>query len=475
MDSKYLAEQGALATKLDEVGEKKILSTEKLSVREKLCYGLGTAGEQFPFFFVNCYLFFFFNVILGISAVTVGTIMLISRIWDAINDPLMGMIADRTRTRWGVYRPWAFFATIPMGLFLVLTFTDFHLGMTGRIIVAAITYIGFGMSNTASIIPLGSMVNVLTADYNERSQLGSFREFGSAIGNTLTSIIVPAILSLCAARGLEGASSYTVTAIVLGLFTVAVLALTFFNTKERIEPPKENVSLIKSFGTLKGNAPAWSLIFAFFFVCGYSVFRNTMNAYYGVYYLENDAYPFLLTVMAIAPFFILYFIPGITAKIGKRNTFIIGCALIAVSGAIFMIAKTNMTMNYVAAFVAGWGQVLSFSSTWSMIPDAADYGEWKNGVRAPAFIYSLVNFSLKLSMSIFALVISFGLAHFGFDQAQTTQSDMAINGIYLLNSVPMIAVGILAIICILPFKINAEEAEKIQIELQKRHAKEDSK
>ena len=99
------------------------MTTEKLSFKERLGYGLGTAGEQFPNFLVQTFLFAYFNLVVGLNAGVIATIMLIARVWDAINDPLMGMIADRTRTRWGAYRPWAFFATIPLGIFLVLTFT----------------------------------------------------------------------------------------------------------------------------------------------------------------------------------------------------------------------------------------------------------------------------------------------------------------------------------------------------------------
>lgn len=121
--------------------------------------------------------------------------MLIARIWDAINDPMMGVIADRTRSRWGSYRPWAFFATIPMGIFLVLTFTNVGLTGTAKVIYCAVMYICFGMSNTASLIPLGSMANVMTDDNQERAVLGSFREFGSSIGNLAGSIAVPAIVT----------------------------------------------------------------------------------------------------------------------------------------------------------------------------------------------------------------------------------------------------------------------------------------
>ena len=222
----------------------------KLSLKERLGYGLGTAGEQFPNFLVQTFLFAYFNLVVGLNAGVITTIMLIARVWDAINDPLMGIIADHTRSRWGSYRPWAFFATIPMGIFLVLTFTNVGLTGAAKAVYCGAMYILFGMSNTASLIPLGSMANVLTDSNQERAVLGSFREFGSSIGNLAGSIAVPAIVTAFINSGMGEARGYQLTAVVLSILCFVFLGITFFTTKERIEPPKNPVSFIASLKVL---------------------------------------------------------------------------------------------------------------------------------------------------------------------------------------------------------------------------------
>lgn len=438
---------------------------EKLSFRERLAYGLGTGGEQFPFFMANAYLFYFFNVVLGINALAIGTIFMIARVWDAVVDPIMGVVADHSRSRWGCYRPWVFFATIPMGIFLVLSFSD--LGLSGNIkpVIYAILYICFMMSNTASVIPLGSMINVMTTDYQERGVLGTFREFGSALGNLGTSILIPAVLSACLGSGMSEASGYRMTAVILSVLCILVLAITFFNTRERIAPPKENVSFFQSFKVLKGNAPAFSLVFAFFFMALFSGLRQSFNAYYVSYYLGGSTN--LLMVMSLAPLFLLYFIPGLTRRLGKRNMMLIGCACIVLSGILFLAARTNTALNIVASFIAGWGQVLTFSGMWSSLPDASDYGEYKNQVRAPALVFAVANFSLKLSMSVNAVIIGAVLTAIAFDESAAVQAASTQNGIYLFNGISLVVCGILAALCLLTYQLNAAKAAEISETLAK--------
>ena len=301
----------------------------KLSLKERLGYGLGTAGEQFPNFLVQTFLFAYFNLVVGLNAGVIATIMLIARVWDAINDPLMGIIADHTRSRWGSYRPWAFFATIPMGIFLVLTFTNVGLTSTAKVIYCGAMYILFGMSNTASLIPLGSMANVLTDSNQERAVLGSFREFGSSIGNLAGSIAVPAIVTAFIKSGMGEARGYQLTAVVLSILCFVFLGITFFTTKERIEPPKNPVSFIASLKVLKGNVPGICIILFFFFITTAIITRQMFNAYYGIYVLGNEGLGnSLLMVMSIAPFFLLYFIPRIAAKWGKKFQLVLGCVVI---------------------------------------------------------------------------------------------------------------------------------------------------
>ena len=445
----------------------------KLSLKERLGYGLGTAGEQFPNFLVQTFLFAYFNLVVGLNAGVIATIMLIARVWDAINDPLMGIIADHTRSRWGSYRPWAFFATIPMGIFLVLTFTNVGLTSTAKVIYCGAMYILFGMSNTASLIPLGSMANVLTDSNQERAVLGSFREFGSSIGNLAGSIAVPAIVTAFIKSGMGEARGYQLTAVVLSILCFVFLGITFFTTKERIEPPKNPVSFIASLKVLKGNVPGICIILFFFFITTAIITRQMFNAYYGIYVLGNEGLGnSLLMVMGIAPFFLLYFIPRIAAKWGKKFQLVLGCVVIIIGAILFYLAGANGPMNLIASFIIGWGQVLTFSGTWSVIPDTADYGEYKNNVHAPGAMYAIANFGLKMGMTMASTLLGWGLMASGFDQTAAVQAAGVANGLRIFNAVSLIIPIVCALLVLIPYKLTAEKSKEISEVLAQRRQNE---
>ena len=445
----------------------------KLSLKERLGYGLGTAGEQFPNFLVQTFLFAYFNLVVGLNAGVIATIMLIARVWDAINDPLMGIIADHTRSRWGSYRPWAFFATIPMGIFLVLTFTNVGLTSTAKVIYCGAMYILFGMSNTASLIPLGSMANVLTDSNQERAVLGSFREFGSSIGNLAGSIAVPAIVTAFIKSGMGEARGYQLTAVVLSILCFVFLGITFFTTKERIEPPKNPVSFIASLKVLKGNVPRICIILFFFFITTAIITRQMFNAYYGIYVLGNEGLGnSLLMVMSIAPFFLLYFIPRIAAKWGKKFQLVLGCVVIIIGAILFYLAGANGPMNLIASFIIGWGQVLTFSGTWSVIPDTADYGEYKNNVHAPGAMYAIANFGLKMGMTMASTLLGWGLMASGFDQTAAVQAAGVANGLRIFNAVSLIIPIVCALLVLIPYKLTAEKSKEISEVLAQRRQNE---
>lgn len=447
------------------------MTTEELSFKERLGYGLGTAGEQFPNFLVQTFLFAYFNLVVGLNAGVIAIIMLIARIWDAVNDPLMGMIADRTKTRWGAYRPWAFFATIPMGIFLVLTFTNVNLPMGGKIVYCAVMYILFGMSNTASLIPLGSMANVLTDDNQERAVLGSFREFGSSIGNLVGSIAVPGIVGAFLGAGMSQAAGYQLTAVVLSILCIVMLGITFFTTKERIEPPKSQGSFISSLKVLKGNVPGICIILFFFFITTAIITRQMFNAYYGNFVLGNEGLGnSLLMVMSLAPFVILYFIPKIAERFGKKFQLILGCIILIVGALLFYVANTNGPMNLIASFVVGWGQVLTFSGVWSMIPDTADYGEYKNGVHAPGSMYAIANFGLKLGMTMASTLLGWGLMASGFDETAAVQAEGVAAGLRAFNTLSLIIPVVCALLVLSPYKLTAEKSKEVAEELAKRRS-----
>ncbi|MBR1779912.1 MAG: MFS transporter [Oscillospiraceae bacterium] len=446
---------------------------QKLSLKERLGYGLGTTGEQFPNFLVQTFLFAYFNLVVGLNAGIIATIMLIARVWDAVNDPIMGVIADRTRSRWGSYRPWAFFATIPMAIFLVLTFTNVG-GSTGfKAVYCAVMYILFGMSNTASLIPLGSMANVLTEDSQERAVLGTFRELGSSIGNLAGSILVPLIVTAFVSSGMGEARGYQLTAIVLGILLIVFVGITFFTTKERVVPPKPEGNILKSFLVLKGNVPGICIILFFFFIATAIITRQMFNAYYGMFVLGNEGLGnSLLVVMSIAAFCIMYFGPMMVKKWGKKPVLYIGCGLVILGGLIFWVAGTNGPLNLIASFIVGMGQNLTFSGVWSIIPDTADYGEYKNGHHAPGAMYAIANFGMKMGMTLASSLMGWGLMWAGFDETAAVQAAGVASGLRTFNALSLIIPTVCAILVMIPYKLTAEKSAEVVKALEERRAAE---
>lgn len=419
-------------------------------------------GQQWPFFFINAYLFFFLNTVYGMSAVTIGNIFLVARIWDAINDPLMGMLADRTRSRWGSYRPWMFFGSIPVAIFAALCFCQFDFGDTGKIIWVAVVYICFGMSNTASCVPYGAMTTVLTTDYNERSVLGMVRELGSTVGNLSVTYLAPVLL---AALSTVTRHSYAFTELILGVCAIGWLGICFAGTKEREIPPKSEGNVFKSFKVLKSNVPAICLCLYFLIIDIFYMLRFSFNVYYTEYYLQNPNGALILTFMAFSPLLLLFFVPNICKRIGKRNQLILGAVLVALSGLITFFAGHNMPLNYLGGFVSGWGQTLAFSGIWASVADVADYGEFKNGVHAPGVMYSVLSFAMKLGTSVSSYVIAFILSLIAFDNTAAVQTEAVQNGIHSGMSWGIVIVGVLAVFAILPYSLSEKKMAEVRAKL----------
>ena len=177
-------------------------------------------------------------------------------------------------------------------------------------------------------------------------------------------------------------------------------------------------------------------------------------------------------VMSVAPFFILYFIPKIAAKWGKKFQLVLGCAIIIVGGILFYIANTNAALNLIASFIVGWGQVLTFSGVWSTIPDTADYGEYINEVHAPGAMYAIANFGLKLGMTMASTLVGWGLIASGFDETAAVQAAGVAAGLRAFNAISLIVPTALALVVLIPYKLTAEKSKEVSETLAARRSAE---
>jgi len=242
------------------------ITSTKLSIKEKVGYGLGDTASHFVWDMVGFWILIFYTDTFGISAAAAGTIMLIARVWDMVSDPLMGIIADRTTTKWGKFRPYILWMAVPYSILAVLTFTTPDLGATGKIIYAGVTYFLLMTVFTAINLPYSSLGAVMTSDSYERAGLNSYRFVFAFIGQL---IVTGSALTLVLYFGNgDTAQGYQYTLILFAVISFLLFMITFKTTKERVQPPKEQQQNLKEdLRNLFKNKPCDSVFCGNYFFC----------------------------------------------------------------------------------------------------------------------------------------------------------------------------------------------------------------
>lgn len=442
----------------------------KLTLRERLCYGCGDLGSQFAYNLVTTYLLVFFTDILGITPVAAGTIFLVAMIFDALNDPIMGTIADHTVTKHGSYRPFMLAAAIPYGIFLALCFVAPNFSYAGKMVWAYVIYLLYTVCGTVFQMPYGSLSNVMTTDRKERVLLGTFRDWGANLAGFLLNMFAVTIITKFSADGVSmDAKGYLALGIIMGVCTIVFTLIAGLGTKERVKVPKNTANFSKSFKSLGKNKPALCILFMVFFINLFVAFRSSFTPYYALYYLNNEGMiPWILTTMYTLPLLGLLFVPKLTAVLGSRRMFMISGACAILSGVFSLIAKQNFALNVVSAVFGGLTLSGVFANIWGSMPGAADFGEWKTGVRAPGLIYGLATFAIKLAVAFATYGIGWILAGAGYDQTLAVQSASTVNAIYLFNGIMPIIFGIIGIVAIIPYDLTDDKLEVIRRELEER-------
>lgn len=441
---------------------------EKIGFKEKAGYGFGDMANNFVWTIVSTYLLFFYTEIFGITAMAAGTMFMVVRIWDAVNDPIMGSIGDRTRTRWGSYRPYILWMALPMGVVSVLCFTSPNFGMMGKLIYAYITYTLLGMVYTAINIPYGAMTSVITQDTDQRTTLSTFRMLGGFIAvimvNALTLPLVEAF-----GKG-NDKTGYQSVMILFSVVSLILYILCFAWTKERIKVEKSEKYTIKQFaGVFKGNLPLLSISLAFFFVQAALTIRGALGLYYFTYYLNRqDLFP-LYSVLGVVPgLAVLVFTPMISKRMGKRSTAILGSVFFILNGVFLFLAKTDMTLVFIGTLTGAVGFGLVVPIVWSMLADTIEYGEWKSGVRAAGLVFSTGSFAQKLATAVGGLAGGLILTAIRYVPGVEIQSPAAQQGIYFWYAFLAVLYGVLAIGILLFYRLDKKLFNKILGELEQR-------
>lgn len=441
---------------------------KKLSVKEKIGYSLGDTASHFVWDMVGFWLLFFYTDVYGISAAAAGTIMLIARFWDMAIDPVIGIISDRTESRWGKFRPYILFGAVPYAILAILTFTTPNFGETGKIIYAGATYILLMTAYATINLPYSALGAIMTDDTYERAGLNTYRFIAGFTGQFVVTGLALTLAELFG-RG-NKAQGFQYTVFMFAIISLIFFFVTFKTTKERVKPPKEQKNSLKEdFKSLVHNR-AW-LILAIVGVVSFVMFamQNAAIAYYFKYYLGREENVQLFNVIGtVALIVALPLSKPLAKKFGNRNVFI-GSSII--SGLFFMLIYTARVQDIYAIYtfniIAKMAYAPAVPLLWTMIADTADYGEWKTGRRATGLYFSAAVFAQKAGWGIGAAVAGWILAWSSF-VPNSIQNDTAITGIKLLVSV---IPGILYMSCalfMLFYKIDKKTTDLMKSDLDTR-------
>jgi GPH family glycoside/pentoside/hexuronide:cation symporter len=410
--------------------------SSRLSVKEKLGYGLGDTASHFVWDMVGFWILIFYTDTFGISAAAAGTIMFIARFWDMLSDPLMGVISDRTRTKWGKFRPYILWTALPYGVLAVLAFSTPDLGQNGKVIYAGVTYLLLMTAYTAINLPYSSLGAVMTSDSYERTSLNTYRFVCAFIGQLIVSGLA---LTLAGYFGQgDNAKGYRLTVTLFAVISFVLFLITFMSTRERIQPPRaQQDSLKKDFKILLQNRP-W-VILAIVGIISFVMFalQNLSLAFYFKYYVGREESVQLFNVVgSIALIVALPLSKPLAQRFGKRNVFI-GSSILSGSffALLYLPGAESMGWVYALNILGKMAYAPAVPLLWTMIADAADYGEWTTGRRATGLFFSAATFAQKGGWGIGGALAGWLLAAYGYVERAAEQTALAVTGIKLLISV----------------------------------------
>ncbi|WP_164470494.1 MFS transporter [Butyricicoccus pullicaecorum] len=446
--------------------EKKMAS--KLAV---ICYGFGDLASQFVWTFVGSYLTIYYTDIVGLAPAIVSVIMMGARIWDAINDPMMGAIAERTRSKFGRFRPYIAFGCPFLAIFAVLTFTNpFGGGSAAGAIWAAVTYIIAGMLYTLVNIPYAALSGVMTEDANQRNKINTSRNIGMNLGMVIVNALSAGLALRFSGEGAEVANGhgYMMTALIYAIISIPLFLIVFATAKEKVQPMHgtQAFSFKDTVNNLVRNK--YLMIITLIMLLQMTAFmgRIAVTSYYVIYCLGSfTMIALIMTIPSLGGIIGSFFVPFFAKRFGKRAV-LMGSMLIQAVGllVIYFAPFDNITMVLVGCWIFGLFNV-GFPMTLSMVADSVDYMELKTGIRTDGTAYATYGLATKVGNAIGGSIGVLLLAAFGY-VANAEQTVEAMNGINIVvNLIPAILFILGAAACLL-WDMSDKDADEIREKLK---------
>ena len=492
--------------------------SQKVSMAEKVGYGLGDCSANLVFQMMMIYQTKFYTDVFGLEGAIAGTVMLVARIVDAFVDPTVGILSDRTQTRWGKYRPWVLWTALPFMVFYVLAFYNPGIEEKGLVaLYATISYTLLMTMYSFNNTPYSSLGGVMSSDIKERTSITSVRFVFSTIAQFVVQGLTLPLVSKFSDGG-DKAHGWLCTISLFAAVGFIFLLIVFFSARERITPPaSQKNDTRQDIKDVLSSVPWRSMfILTLFVFITLAMWGSAMNYYFENYvdkaalfaFLDNiglvaaepgnsvgyhvlNAFGLIVTspdkayevgfgvfnmVGALVQFFGVIFLSEFLAnKYGKKRTFIVCLSLTAIFTAMFYFpAKDNVGMMFVLNFLKSLAYAPTVPLLWAMIADVADHSEYIHYRRATGFIFSGVVLALKAGLGIGGAVLGFLLSGFGYASGSgVVQNDTAVQGIILSSSLIPAAFFLVGVVALFFYPISKEYNEKMQAELSERRSKND--
>jgi glycoside/pentoside/hexuronide:cation symporter, GPH family len=431
--------------------------------REKAGYASGDFASCLYFGVFMSFLSYYYTDVFGITAAAVGTMVFVTRTWDWINDPIMGMIADRTETKMGKFRPWLLWV-LPFWVVLgVLTFTTFDLSPAGKIIYAYITYTLLTMAYTAINVPYSALMGVMTSRSDQRTVLSSVRFIGAFAGTSVVNATMLGLVAFLGAGNDQKGFSYTM--MVYAVISAAAFYFTFAATRERVRPPpSQSRSVLKDIKAASRNGPWIAIMCVSILTIMWIAIRGGATIHYFKYVSGSEHWGSLfLTVSTVVQIFGVMMTKQFTIWFGGKKRCFLFLNLINAGflSLFYLISPTNIPLIMVHQAVSSFMTAPLMPLFWSMIADTADYGQWKYGQRSTGLIFSTGTFSMKIGWSIGPAISLWLLSIFGF-VANVEQTPETIQGLRMIMTFIPAGVAVLAACAVLFYKIDANTEKEME-------------
>jgi len=438
----------------------------KIPGKEIFGYSMVDFAMNLVFQCILMYITFFYTDIFGLAPRDVALMFLLSRIWDAINDPMMGTLVERLNPKRGKYKTYLLLGAIPFGLLAVLTYTAPEFSYGGKLLWAYLTYNGLNMMYTFIIQPYISLAVVMTADPEQRTKLQTVRMMFAQGGGVIVALAIP-IISGFFSNYMTLAQGYMATTACMAIAMIVILMFSYTQITERIpvSSHKEKAGLKEIFNQITHNKPGVIMFLLFLGVYGFNTLQSSTGVYYMMFYAQREDMVAWFSMMNVLPSVLgVPLVPYLCRKLKKKKTVLLGLALGALGSGILWLAPVNaIWMMMLSRGIGSFGYGILMGILWAIVTDPVEYADLNTGKRLTAIVMTLIGLGLKFSLTVGGVLPTMILDYVKYVPNQAQQTDLALSGIRIMSSLLPSAVMIVTFLIFgIFYNLTEERIAEIQ-------------